>query len=182
MGDAFECQAPVLEADGLTLRALSVEDAPAVFAYASDPEVARYTLWPPHVSEDATREFLRMLTAPWILGWAIVPRVESSAAGMVFLHSLSRQHRKAELAFNIARSHWNRGLATAASRLVLRHSFAELGLNRVEATCMPANAASARVLGKLGMSREGGMRRSHMRHDGFHDMDLFAVLRDEFRA
>jgi [ribosomal protein S5]-alanine N-acetyltransferase len=182
MGDAFECQAPVLEADAFTLRSLSVEDAPAVFAYASDPEVARYTLWPPHESEDATREFLRKLTAPWIMAWAIVPRGESSAVGMVFLHSLSRQHKKAEVAFNIARSHWKRGLATAASRLVLRHAFTLLGLNRVEATCMPANAGSARVLGKLGMSREGSMRRSHSRHDGFHDMELFAVLRDEFLA
>jgi ribosomal-protein-alanine N-acetyltransferase len=182
MGDAFDCSAPVLEADAFTLRGLSVGDAPAVFAYACDPEVARYTLWPPHVSEDATREFLRMLTGPRVLGWAIVPLGEDSAIGMVFLHSLDRRHRKAELAFNIARKHWNKGLATAASRLALRHSFAELGLNRVEATCMPGNLGSMRVLGKLGMSREASMRRSHFRHDGFHDMELFAVLRDGFGA
>jgi [ribosomal protein S5]-alanine N-acetyltransferase len=182
MGDSFESHAPVLEADGLVLRALSVDDAPAVFAYASDPEVARYTLWPPHGSEDASREFLRMLTLPWVLGWAIFPKGEDSAVGMVFLHSLDRRHRKAEIAFNVARSHWNKGLATAASRLVLRHSFADLGLNRVEATCMPGNLGSMCVLGKLGMFRECSLRRSHWRHDGFHDMELFAVLSDEFQV
>jgi [ribosomal protein S5]-alanine N-acetyltransferase len=182
MGDAFDGTAPVLEADAFTLRGLSVGDAPAVFAYASDPEVARHTLWAAHESEDAAREFLRILALPWVLGWAIVPRGEDSAVGMVFLHSLDRRHRKAELAFNVARAHWNKGLATAASRLVLRHSFAELGLNRVEATCMPGNLGTMRVLGKLGMSRECSMRRSHLRHDGFHDMELFAILRDEFRA
>jgi [ribosomal protein S5]-alanine N-acetyltransferase len=182
MGDAFDGTVPTLEADAFTLRGLSVGDAPAVFAYASDPEVARYTLWPPHESEDATREFLRRLTLPWILGWAIVPRGGDSAVGMVFLHSLDMRHRKAELAFNIARSHWNRGLAAGAARLVLRHSFSELALNRIEATCMPGNLGSMRVLGKLGMSREATMRRSHLRHDGFHDMELFAILREEFRA
>jgi RimJ/RimL family protein N-acetyltransferase len=44
---------------------------------------------------------------------------------------------------------------------------------------MPDNPASRRVLQKLGMRHEGRMRRSHHRHDGFHDMDLFAVLRGE---
>jgi hypothetical protein len=41
MSDTFDCQAPALEAGAFTLRGLSVDDAPDVFAYASDPEVAR---------------------------------------------------------------------------------------------------------------------------------------------
>jgi RimJ/RimL family protein N-acetyltransferase len=41
---------------------------------------------------------------------------------------------------------------------------------------MPANAASTRVIEKLGMKREGTMRKVHHRYDGFQDMDLFAVL------
>src|SRR5580692_11545277 len=176
MGDAFERQPPVLEADGLTLRALSTDDAPAVFAYASDPEVARYTLWPRHESVEFTSQFLRVFTGAGFLSWAILPRGEETVAGMVFLHSLSTRHMKAEIAFNLARSHWRRGLATEAARTVLRHSFAELGLNRVEATCMPGNVASARVLVKVGMAHEGRSRRSHHRHDGFHDMDIYAIL------
>ncbi len=179
MGDAFVSRAPVLEADGLTLRALSDGDAPAVFAYASDPEVARYTLWPAHESEESTSRFLRVFTGPGFLSWAILSRGEGTVVGMVFLHSLSTRHKKVEIAFNVARSHWRRGLATEAARRVLRHSFSELGLNGVEATCMPGNLASARVLVKLGMAHEGRSRRSHLRHDGFHDMELFAVLRGD---
>jgi [ribosomal protein S5]-alanine N-acetyltransferase len=182
MGDSFEIQVPVLEAGAFTLRALSVDDAPAVFAYASDPEVARYTLWPPHKSEDFTRGFLKTFTGKGFMNWAIVPREGDQVVGMVFLHSLNRHHSKAEIAFNVARSHWGKGLATEASWRVLRFSFEDLGMNRVEATCMPGNLGSARVLEKLGMAREGMSRRSHIRHDGFHDMELFAILRDEFRA
>ena len=179
MSDPFEVTSPVLESDTLTLRALRSDDAPSVFAYASDPEVARYTLWPPHDSQEQTRSFLRMLTGPDILSWAILPRGGARLEGIVFLHSLSRHHRRAELAFNVARGRWGRGIATEAARLVLRYSFEHYGLNRVEATCMPGNAASRRVLEKLGMVREGRLRRSHLRHDGFHDMDLFSILREE---
>ncbi len=179
MSDSFDTNAPLLESSVLTLRALRVDDAPAVFAYASDPEVARYTLWPHHESEDQTRSFLRMLTGPDILSWAILLREGAQLEGIVFLHSLSRHHQRAEIAFSIARGRWGRGIATEAARLVLRFSFEHFGLNRVEATCMPGNAASRRVLEKLGMSREGRMRRSHFRYDGFHDMDLFSILRDE---
>jgi ribosomal-protein-alanine N-acetyltransferase len=161
------------------LRGLAVDDAADVFAYASDPEVALYTLWPPHPSVEFTRAFLRMFTAPSLLSWAIVAPESGKVVGMVFLHSLNKHHKRAELSFNVARSHWKRGIATEAARQVLRFAFTQMGLNRIEATCMPANAASRRVLEKLGFTHEGRSRRSHRRHDGFHDMELFALLRDE---
>ena len=47
---------------------------------------------------------------------------------------------------------------------------------------MPGNAGSRRVLEKLGMLKEGTMRRSHFRYDGFHDMELFSILRDDSRG
>lgn len=179
MADPFDIPAPIVESASLRLRGLSLDDAPAVHAYASDPEVARFTLWPPHNSVEFTRGFLRMLTGPAILGWAIVSQGSSELLGIVFLHSLSTHNRRAEIAVNVARSHWNRGIATEASRMVLRVSFGQLELNRVEATCMPGNIASRRVMEKLGMTHEGKLRRSHFRYDGFHDMDLFSILRDE---
>jgi [ribosomal protein S5]-alanine N-acetyltransferase len=179
MSDPFEILAPVIPTRSHLLRRLAVDDAADVFAYASDPEVSRYTLWPPHTSVEFTRGFLRMFTAPALLSWAIVAPESGKVIGMVFLHSLNKHHKRAELSFNVAKSHWKRGIATEAARHVLRFSFTQLGLNRIEATCMPANTASRRVLEKLGLKHEGRSRRSHLRYDGFHDMDLFAALRDE---
>lgn len=58
-----------------------------------------------------------------------------------------------------------RGLATAALGRLLRHAFDDLGLHRVEAACMPRNAASLRVLGKCGFEREG-LARGYLKIDG----------------
>ena len=179
VSDLFEIFPPVIPTRSHMLRGLAVDDAADVFAYACDPEVARYTLWPPHPSVEFTRGFLRMFTAPSLLSWAIVAPESGKVIGMVFLHSLNKHHKRAELSFNVARSHWKRGIATEVARQILRFAFTQLGLNRIEATCMPANAASRRVLEKLGFRHEGRSRRSHLRHDGFHDMELFAILRDE---
>jgi [ribosomal protein S5]-alanine N-acetyltransferase len=182
MSDPFDLAAPPLAAAGFALRPLAAGDAPDVFAYASDPEVARHTLWPPHASEAFTRGFLERFTAPTFLSWAIVGPDGSRVVGMVFLHTLNRDHRRAEIGFNLARSQWGRGMATEASRLVLGFSFPRLDLNRVEATCMPANAGARRVAEKLGTTHEGTLRRSHLRHDRFHDMDLFGLLRADFKG
>lgn len=51
------------------------------------------------------------------------------------------------------------GVATAAVALVVDHCFGPVGLHRVEATVRPENAASLRVLAKLGLREEGLLRR-----------------------
>ena len=177
MSDPFAIEPPELSTPRLTLRKLVADDAPDVFAYASDPEVARFTLWAPHPTVEFTRRFIGWLTAPQFLNWAIRETGGGPVFGMVFLHSWQRHHQKAEIAFNLARERWRHGFATEAAKAVLAFAFGRLELNRIEATCMPGNLASRRVLQKLGMNHEGTMRHSHRRHDGFHDMELFAALR-----
>ena len=52
---------PVLETDRLILRPVRRQDAKDIFAYASDPEVARYVLWEPHRSLTETRNYVRCM-------------------------------------------------------------------------------------------------------------------------
>jgi ribosomal-protein-alanine N-acetyltransferase len=176
MSDVFDATPAWISTPRLQLRALLPDDAPAIHAYAFDPEVARFTPWRPHSSELFAKGLIKVITQPQFLNWAITKPPADLAIGMVFLHSLSKQHRKAEIAFNLARAHWGQGLATEAVGAVLQFAFHQLGLNRIEALCMPENLSSRKVLEKLGLAFEGRMRKAHHRYDGFHDMDLFAVL------
>lgn len=71
------------------------------------------------------------------------------------------------------------GVATAAVALVVDHAFGPVGLHRVEATVRPENAASLRVLAKLGFRDEGLLQR-YLEVDGaWRDHRLLAVTRDE---
>ena len=56
------------------------------------------------------------------------------------------------------RGGWGRGHATQAARALLGWGFASLDLHRVQAEADTRNAASARVLEKLGFVLEGTLR------------------------
>jgi RimJ/RimL family protein N-acetyltransferase len=60
-----------------------------------------------------------------------------------------------EIGYTLARGAWGRGYATEAARAILRWGFAGLRLHRIVAVADPANAASLRVVEKLGMTRLG---------------------------
>ena len=55
-------------------------------------------------------------------------------------------------------------------------------MHRIYATCDPRNVASSRVLGKLGMTREGRLRHTSLIRDGWRDSDVFSILDDEWRS
>jgi len=70
------------------------------------------------------------------------------------------------------------GYMTSAVRLTLEFSFRHLGLHRVEASCLPHNRASIRLLEKCGFEREG-LARGYLKIAGeWRDHLLFARLSD----
>jgi [ribosomal protein S5]-alanine N-acetyltransferase len=74
------------------------------------------------------------------------------------------------------------GVATGAVALAVDHAFGPVGLHRIEATVRPENAASLRVLAKLGFRDEGLLRR-YLEVDGaWRDHQLLAMTRDEVGA
>jgi RimJ/RimL family protein N-acetyltransferase len=62
---------------------------------------------------------------------------------------------------------------------VVDYGFAALELHRIEATCMPHNIGSSRVMEKAGMTYEGTLREYYRKADGFRDAAMYAVLRSE---
>ncbi len=64
-----------------------------------------------------------------------------------------------ELGYRLRPSVWGRGYATEGARACLGAAFTGLGIDRVVAIVEPGNAASVRVLEKIGM-RPAGERRA----------------------
>jgi [ribosomal protein S5]-alanine N-acetyltransferase len=73
------------------------------------------------------------------------------------------------------------GVITAAVALVVDHCFGRVGLHRLEATVRPENAASLRVLEKLGFRKEGLFER-YLDVDGaWRDHLVYALTAEEVR-
>jgi RimJ/RimL family protein N-acetyltransferase len=88
------------------------------------------------------------------LSLAIVLRSTGELVGDDLLALPSVEHRQGEIGFVVHPDHQGHGYATEASRPLLEIAFGQIGLHRVVGRTEARNAASARVLEKLGMRRE----------------------------
>jgi len=125
-------------------------------SYAGDPEVTRYLLWRPDGTLPASEKFLARTLANWEGGtaytWSILLREDRSFLGMI---EARIDAYMVNLGYVIGRAHWNRGYATEAVAAVCGWASAEPDVFRIWAVCAAENVASARVLEKAGMVREG---------------------------
>lgn len=79
----------------------------------------------------------------------------------------------------VARSHAGLGLAPLALAGLVDHAFYGLGLHRVEVNIRPGNAASLRVVDKLGF-RDEGLRERFLHIDGaWRDHRTFALTAED---
>ena len=175
---------PTLETERLILRKMTLNDVEAVFAYASDPEVSRYTLWEAHRSIEDSRAFLKLTTQKYENGgepdWGIVYKGNGCLVGVCGLVNWEAEHARAEVGFVLSREYWGRGLMSEAVRAILRFGFERMNLNRIEARCIAENAASARVMEKAGMVYEGTLRQREYIKGAYRDIKLYAILREGF--
>jgi RimJ/RimL family protein N-acetyltransferase len=175
---------PTLETERLILRKMVLNDAEAVFAYASNSEVSRYTLWETHRSIEDSRAFLEFATQKYENGgepdWGIVYRGNGCLVGACGLVNWEAEHARAEVGFVLSREYWGRGLMSEAVRAILRFGFERMNLNRIEARCIAENAASARVMEKAGMVYEGTLRQREYIKGTYRDIKLYAILKKGF--
>jgi [ribosomal protein S5]-alanine N-acetyltransferase len=177
---------PVLETPRLLLRPMTPDDAPEMFAYASDPEVTRYVVWDTHRTPEDSRAFLEATAERYAAGdgldWGIVHRADGRFIGTCGFVEHSPEHARAEAGFVVSKGYWGRGLAPEALGAMIRFGFEEMGLNRVEARCVAENRASARVMEKAGMAFEGTLRERELVKGAYRDMKVYSALRREWRG
>jgi ribosomal-protein-alanine N-acetyltransferase len=145
----------------LVARPAASADAQTVFeAYASDPAVAKYMTWRPHRSVDETAEFLRRCEQVWADGsafpWALWVKDTGEFAGLL---EIRVKGSAVDVGYALSRRWWRLGLMSEALTTVVQWALAQPEIYRVWATCDIENAASARVLERVGMEREGVLRR-----------------------
>jgi RimJ/RimL family protein N-acetyltransferase len=165
MGDRGKVHPPeIIEFARIRLRRPALADAEAIFEYGSDPEVAHYADWPVRTSVDQLVESLRRRSAQWESGaeyyWVITLPPEDRAIGGI---SCCIVQDSAEIGFLLNRRYWGNGFATDAARAIVEWVLSIPSIRRVWATCDTENLASARVLEKAGLAREGILRSSIVR-------------------
>ncbi len=145
----------------LVLRPIAKGDAPAIFTgYAQDPIVVRFLTWRPHGTLSETEDYIArcMAASPdKTRTYPLIGRVENQLLGAFEL----RRPKPYMLDFGyvLARLFWGRGLMTEALVEVVGWAMRQDSIWRIGAVCDVENPASARVMEKAGLQREGTLRR-----------------------
>jgi len=138
-----------------------IEDAEVIFSkYAQDAEVTRYLTWRPHAEIEDSRAYLNRCLSLWSEGsafpWVLIRREDSEFIGML---EARIDRYKMDLGYVLAKSEWGKGYMPEAVRAIIDWAMNQSGIYRIWAVCDLENRASARVMEKVGMEREGILRR-----------------------
>jgi RimJ/RimL family protein N-acetyltransferase len=177
---------PTLETERLILRRLELSDAPLVYQYMQDREIAFNTLLIPYPYPEGGAE-------EWINGthkaaqkgddfsFAVTRKADGLFMGACGLHRVP-EHQRAELGYWLGKPHRGQGYTSEAARRLIAFGFEAMGLNRVHAGYFTRNPASRRVMEKAGMTHEGIYRQHVLKWGEFVDMGMCAILRYEYEA
>ena len=161
----------LLETPRLRFREWTEADAPALFKYASDPEVGPRAGWPPHRSLEESAAVIRDIFSNGRT-WALELKETGEPIGCMGYYAYGESNipigpDDAELGYWIARPYWNQGLCTEALRALIDYCFNVLGFHILWCDFFVDNPASGRVMSKCGF-RDTGTQNwcSHLYHGG----------------
>ncbi len=173
--------------DNVSLRALRYSDSQQFFD-AIDTERGYFRDWLPFVDhiqsvEDVQAYIAQCLSKPAEAGELVLGiHVAQNFVGLIGFKSMDRENKKAEIGYWLSRQHQKKGIITKALYRLLKYSFEELALNRVQLKIAKGNQASIGVAKRLGFLLEGVERDGELLVSGFADLYIYSMLKREFKA
>jgi ribosomal-protein-alanine N-acetyltransferase len=201
---------PILKTKRLRLRAFTFADAKRIQVLAGHADVAAMTASLPHPYPDGAAEswianhaknFAHQSAAVFAIEIADASdRVASADShnatdvvtaatdlaqrliGCISLTEISHADSRAELGYWIGIDDWNKGYCSEAAAQILQFGFEVLNLNKITSRHLKINPSSGRVMVKSGMRHEGTLRQEFRKNGRFHDLEVYGILKQEFRA
>jgi len=191
--------------DRIRFRAVEREDLPTFKKWINDPEVRQgLGVYLPLSSEDEEewfegvrkhppdeRNLVIEVRQPDELSippgeLASPPELEPSEItwrmiGGCSFFKLDGRNRSAEFGIMIGdKNYWNHGYGTEAVRLLVKHGFNTLNLNRIYLRVLENNPRAIRAYEKVGFIHEGRQRQAEYKDGGYLDLLVMSFLKDEF--
>ncbi len=144
----------MLTTERLSLVPATRADLPVLLSHWRDPEVRRFLFDDEVLAEHEVAAVLAASDRDFASSgyglWLIRETATNALAGTAGLRPL--EEIGIEVTYSLAPAAWGRGYATEAARAVIAHALEVAGLPEVLAEVDEGNAASRRVIEKLGMT------------------------------
>lgn len=144
-----------IETERLYLRGFVATDGAALHEYLSDEEVVAYEPYKTFSLEEAEQEAIRRSENPDF--WAVCLK-DGRLIGNVYFSEGAFDTWMVGYVFN--KAYWGQGYASESVKAVINYGFASLGAHRITALCNPKNEASWHLMERVGMRREGILKKN----------------------
>jgi [ribosomal protein S5]-alanine N-acetyltransferase len=149
----------LFETDRLTIRPLSLQDAPFILELLNEPSFIQNIADKGVRDLDGARNYLA--TGPMAsyerfgFGlWLVERRLDGEPLGICGL--IQREGlQDPDIGFAFLERHWSKGYAVEAAKATLEYGFEKLGMKRIVAITALHNQASGKVLERIGLRFEG---------------------------
>lgn len=179
---------PVLETERLILREIRPDDAVAWQDVFNHPDVMRYLIdfdtGETDLNEvgDIIKWAQDIFKAKSGFRLAITCKPDDVMIGSCGFHVYEKQHRSAEMGYELHRNFWRQGLMREAVMALLTFGFEAMNLHRIAADVTEGNMASAGLLKNVGFTQEGTWHDKVFSRGQFYDLWQFSMLEDKFRV
>jgi RimJ/RimL family protein N-acetyltransferase len=112
--------------------------------------------------------------------WLVYVNRIRKPVGWVSLRIAERDLETGEIGYSVVRDFRGRGSSTEAVRALLDEAFTQGGLTRINAFCLPENAASRRLLERLAFSADGVLPRGATVNGHIVDVLMHRMDRDRW--
>lgn len=182
----LQCYKPQMETDRLILRPFTLADAPDVFEFKRDAQVAQY-LRGVKVHQEI-KETINMLTN--IIAWydneegsswiAVVDKKTKKVIGMAGYISYNKEKQEVEIAGYGAASFWGSSYGPEVGKALVDWAWKNLKVNRIVAKIDPDNTRSKSVVQKLGMKFVEKLEQVAKNIDGkMRDREVYELIRTQ---
>ncbi len=174
--------------NGLRLRAIEREDIPSFVRWLNDPEVTEFLLISSPLSKVMEEAWFEQQAARpphegQVLAIEVLENGEWIRIGNTGLHNVEPVHLTAEFGIFIGeKSYWNKGYGREAARLMLKHGFEHLNLNRIYLYVYENNARGIKAYEATGFVREGVLREAVYKNGRYLDLIVMSVLHSEWNT
>jgi RimJ/RimL family protein N-acetyltransferase len=168
------------------LRGVEPTDLPNMVRWMNDPEVIQNLLiYTPLSSGDEQSWFETMQKSPKEEHVYVIEILEENnwiPVGSTGFHAIDWKNRSAEIGISIGeKKYWNRGYGRDTMRLMLRHAFNDLNLNRVNLSVFETNERAKKAYLASGFVEEGRLRQDIFKNGRYIDVFIMSVLRSEWQ-
>jgi [ribosomal protein S5]-alanine N-acetyltransferase len=171
---------PVLKTKRLTLRAIQLEDAEAIFKMRASGRVNQFiprtNMQEKAAAEDLVKRTITAYSEGKAIGWAGVLRDQQTIIGTCGFNSIDFMNKRAEIGGEMAVEYWGKGIALEAVEAILKFGFDELHLHAIEAKVSPENKGAIHVLEQLGFQKEAHFKDRIYFKEQYLDMAIYTLF------